>query len=488
VLRELVSGAAHDSSGFGRYQQLSNLGAWQDKAGSSISNGLRAHAGGQLPAIPETDDPVVAALLSVARDVWPTLLIPPPRPGPATFWSSMPLGMFGHPASLDAAKEFLSDSSLRQLFPKAPTGGGLKALTQEQALQMQSSWMSNSGRGGTHQLFTLLGMLVTNARLWALVEAGDESWDGLMQALPGVLAAVRRLATGEMTDVPRLIGFLGLSLPEGLAVKLPHGRLLMPRPADRTFLLPESESATAVLLTTFALRLVDVRPWEPGDEPHFPRPGWEQVTHDNQKIQREIDLTRLAALLSSPDDRIWSLSELASLIVDPTAPGGVSQWTGRKYGVRNAELDQAGGDRLLEWWTTIKQRHPETLDIAMRRAISAAGERLDPVDGFVDAVVAWENCFGTSVETMFRVTGAIATLLEPGSAKARLALQHSLKRAYEKRSRVVHGAIHLSPQEAAELRDSALEIAIKCLRRLYTDRTDLLNLKSEERSTRLMLG
>jgi hypothetical protein len=124
----------------------------------------------------------------------------------------------------------------------------------------------------------------------------------------------------------------------------------------------------------------------------------------------------------------------------------------------------------------------------MRRTLTAAGSRLDPIDGFVDAVVAWENCFGTSTETTFRVTAAMAAILETSDAAARLQKQKDLTKIYGKRSRVVHGAVDLSPQEAFTLRDSALRTAIECLRRLYSDRPDLLAMKSEQRSTQILLG
>lgn len=392
VLTQLITAAPDDPSGFGQYQQLSNLGRWQEESRSSIANALRVHAGGDLPVVRETRDPVLHELLKLARDVWPTLLIPPPRSGPGTFWSSIPLGMFGHPAAVEAGKSFLRDEALQKLFPKAASGKELDRLDQAGLLQVHSGWMSTSGRGGTQQLFILLGNLISNARLWLLVTAGDDTWAGLTVVLGEVIAAVRTLATGRSVNVPRLIGFLGLRVPDGSVIDLPHGRLIAPRPADRTYLLPESEAATAVLVTSYELRLLDIGTWEPAETPPTAPTTWEQVRLHNQAVKREVDLIRLAALLSSPEGSVWALSELASLIVDPTSPGGVSQWTGRKFGIRQADLDEDGTARLQDWWTRVTRHHPASLDIAMRRAISAAGERLDPVDGLVDAVVTWENC------------------------------------------------------------------------------------------------
>jgi hypothetical protein len=86
-----------------------------------------------------------------------------------------------------------------------------------------------------------------------------------------------------------------------------------------------------------------------------------------------------------------------------------------------------------------------------------------------------------------RFGSPLSTLLEPDSSTARLALQKRLKKIYEKRSRVVHGAVYLSPEEASEVRNGALKLAIEMLRKLYSSRTDLLGFKSEERSTQILL-
>jgi hypothetical protein len=487
VLRQLAMTAPTDPHGMGRLSQLSNLGRWQAETGSSIANALRVHAGGALPDVPESDDLLVASLLRIARDIWPTLLLPPPTRGPATFWMSMPVGIFDHPATLDAAKAFLGDARLRRLFPGAPTGSALDGLDRNGLFTLGSAyWISTSGRGGTQQLIGLLGGLITNSRLTALAEAGDDTWEGLTRTIPQVISVLRKLAAGKVVNVVRLVGFRGLEIPEDVIISLPHGRLRAPRPQDRSFLLPESENATAIFVTTFPLQLKDIRAWQPGQPPAAG--DWSDVRISYQTAQREVDMTRLAVLLASSASEFWALSEQASLIVDPTVPGGVTQWTGQKYGVRQAKIDTEGSDRIREWWSTIRHVHPSELDIAMRRVLSAAGDRVDPIDGFVDAVVAWENCFGTETETTFRVTAAIAALLEPESEQARLSRQKTLKTMYGKRSKVVHGAIQPEPDEASLLRDEALKVAVECLRHLYQHRPDLLPLKSETRSTRLVLG
>lgn len=488
LLRQLLATAPHDEHGFGRFSALGNLARWQDESNSSLVNALRLHAGGDLPQIPDTDDELLKALFALARDAWPSFLIPPPRAMPATFWASSSVAVFSHPETLSAARHFLTDASLRNLFPEAPSGAALAELDQEGLVAISSHWMGTAGRGGSQQLISLLGILISNARLAALMDDGDDSWDGLVRALPQVVTSLRRLSTGDVVDVPCLIAFHGAALTGAASIELPNGRLIEPRPHDRDYLLPESETATAIFVTSYPLRILDIRVWRPGETPAGGTANFEIVGSAQQSFQRGIDLTRLAVLLASPEGARWALSESARVVLDPTSPGGVSSWTGRKYGVGHGELDQAAGKSINDWWSTLQREHRESLDIAMKRVLDAAGNRSDPIDGFVDAVVAWENCFGTNTETTFRVTGAIAALLVTASGDERLAQQRKLKRIYDKRSKVVHGALQPSPQDATSLRDEALDTAITCLRRLYRERTDLLPLKSEERSLRLLLG
>jgi hypothetical protein len=487
ALRQLVSSAPAASDVLARHAQLSSLLSWRVETGSSISNALRLHAGGSLPDLSPTPDPLATHLMLIAQDAWPSFLVPPPQTGPAAFWLSIPVAAFGHPSMLAAAKAFLRDPDLKGLFPDAPSGKRLERLDKEEVLQVQSEWISSTGQGGTKQLISLLSMMISNARLWALTAQGDESWEGLCEALPGVLGALRCAARGEVANVPRCVAFVGLTLPDGVSIDLSAGQLRSPRAADDPFLVPREVGATAILSTTYPLTIHEIRPWRPTEHPELPPRGWEGVRKIQQEAQREIDLTRLAAVLASTAEHPWSLTQVASMVVDPTLPGGAMSWERNPMIVRQAELDAHGGARIVDWRLKVDAQHSPKLEIAMRRVLGAAGNRLDPVDGLVDAVIAWENCFGTDSETTFRVTSAIACLLE-GDEDARLGRLRELKKIYEKRSRIVHGALDLDLASAGKLRDDALDVALDCLRLLYTTHTHLIPMAPADRSTTLLLA
>jgi hypothetical protein len=141
----------------------------------------------------------------------------------------------------------------------------------------------------------------------------------------------------------------------------------------------------------------------------------------------------------------------------------------------------------IESWILKTQNHPRAMDIAMRRLLSAATSRSDPLDGLIDAVLAWENMFSGAPETILRVCGAMSYLLEPINYQIRQQLFDELKKLYASRSSLVHGSSEPDIREAGLMRDRAVDIGLQCMARLY-DYPDLLDLKSTVRGRNILLG
>jgi hypothetical protein len=112
---------------------------------------------------------------------------------------------------------------------------------------------------------------------------------------------------------------------------------------------------------------------------------------------------------------------------------------------------------------------------------------LDAEDSLIDAVVAWENLFGHggTTEVVFRVTLALAHLLEEDPAK-RMALRRELTKIYDLRSRVLHGD-ELGPKDdLAQGKERAVEVAVQAIAKLFRNRPALLADRS--RGLTLLLG
>jgi hypothetical protein len=102
--------------------------------------------------------------------------------------------------------------------------------------------------------------------------------------------------------------------------------------------------------------------------------------------------------------------------------------------------------------------------------------RLDPVDGFIDTVIAWENLFGSRdrEQLTLSISGAMARLLQPLDFERRLELQRELRDRYYRRSAIVHGGTHLEATAATVERDNALAALLATLRVLYRGQPHLI--------------
>jgi len=152
------------------------------------------------------------------------------------------------------------------------------------------------------------------------------------------------------------------------------------------------------------------------------------------------------------------------------------------------EISTKECDSVELWSTLIDQRWTPAIDISVRRLLSAANARTDMADRLVDAVIVWENLFGTSQgETRLRISSAMAWLLA-GDQSTREQLQTKLRKIYDDRSKIVHGG---KADEAvlAEQANAALMHARDTLRVLFSDRADVLALPDgAARSIRMILG
>jgi hypothetical protein len=141
---------------------------------------------------------------------------------------------------------------------------------------------------------------------------------------------------------------------------------------------------------------------------------------------------------------------------------------------------------VADWALMLSSTDDSRIQVAQRRILSALSQRSDPVDGFVDAIVAWENLFGSREgELRFRITMAMASLLA-GSVEERLTLQDRLKKLYDERSAVVHGGKELNSEEAREQRNTSLSLVLAALRRLYRDFPQWIN--DPDRARKIVLS
>ncbi|WP_248704231.1 HEPN domain-containing protein [Curtobacterium sp. MWU13-2055] len=458
--------------------------------GGSLANYLRLQCGGEVADASPSDGPVVHALSIVARDLWPVLLLKPPTQGPRTFWMSTTPGLFSHPETPQAAKAFMADAELTKLFPDAESIDHVETMGQE-ILAIQSNWMMSTGQGGSRQLISVLDGIVFHASVLARLDGSALTQARLMDSIEESVNTFRQLAAGHEVEVPAFIGFSGVRMAEGTSLSFGDDQLREMLPVEQELLLNQTDRITSVYTTQFPIQLLKIYPQSLPSDDQFLK-EWRKlgprIEESYRALQRRIDRVRLGLLLASTSKgELLATGEVSRYIADPTQPGGSSSWETDARAPASYELTQPLGKEAVRWHKLVLDKHPESLNIAMKRLLGAVSQRWDAADAFIDAVIVWENAFGTQQETTFRVTASIAKLLEPGSTDDRLKLQTELKKLYSARSMLVHGSKEPKPEVAWAQKERAIEIALQLLRTLYAERPDLLELTSEERGAQLLL-
>ena len=479
------------TGGVADFMQVSALSQYVDAPEASVVNILRQMSGGAVESAQASGDPLVDALAELAADIWPVYLARPSGEVPATFWMSTPIGLYSHPAAARAVGVFLKDPELMKLFPFPPSEASPEPRPGLLAGMGYDSLIVGNGQSGSLSLTNVVAGLVSGAAFRLLMTGAPLSLSGMVPHLISAVAQLKDLAQGREVQVPALVGLAGLTLPEGAPpLVLPHGRLRRATNTDRELFLGGSLSFQTVLETTFPSRVYSVREhkFDDQEDPFADMRKYEtRIQAAYRTFAHSLDLVRLSLLLASPVEAPWLAREVARFVSDLTSTGGSRSWSSSSTGTASYELPVGDYSKVQQWLLLVTQKHSASLDIGMRRLLSAATSRSDPIDGFVDAVICWESLFGVQTETSFRVTASIAKLLESKSVKGRDDLHKELKALYGKRSRLVHGGPEPSPEEIEKLKKRAVEIAAACLRAFYQERDDLIPLASETRGARILL-
>lgn len=487
ILRGWLSQVAGQHPVVQRINLASGLLTYVPDAGSTFSNAARLSCGGQIPEERAPEDRVLDALLRIGRDLYPGLLLPSGNNQSDPMVMELGGSIFRHPTHDDLCQAVYADEALKLLFPGDYPN--LDPSVPRALYGLHSEVIFSLGRGGGLQLAGLIDSLILAAYYRALL-AGPLSIEAYFAAIKTILGEVRKVVSGQSCEVPVIFGFSNVDLPPGTAISVPWGTLYSPDRLDKA-LVPPSARIDAVLVTKRPLKVLHISRFDPAAASEYPfakfescRPQMDQWATETERI---ANLLRLAFLLASPDEGFFAVQYASRTVLDPFQQMPLMQWGTQLFAPSPiAGLSREALTRVQEWAKKTKD-HPQRLGIAMRRMLSAVSDRTDPLDGFIDAVMAWENMFSGRPETNLRVCGAIAWLLEPDEYQRRHQLFNELKDLYGKRSNLVHGALE-TVADPARYRGRAVRIAVECLKRLYFD-DELLQVKdSADRGGMILLG
>ena len=457
---------------------------------TTLVNTWRRQCGGDLITLPRDNDPVLTSLLELARDTYPAFIMT--HEGDlATSDMAISGPVSRHPAWKTFCRAVMADDALRQLFPVKTEG---EPDNDDALLELSSVLILSFGRTGTLQLALLPDTLLSSAYLRYLLPGKEQTPDAYVVSIEEVLNETRNLAARRSADVPLIYGISNVEVPPDTCIEVPWGTLRSPETTDRAF-IPEAVEIGAVFHTTGPVNILSIDTSRADNPQRALTHLWKHRTDMDawtRNADRKCDLMRLAMLLASPDQVFFAAHQASRTILDPLHRAPTLRWTATSMKIPGTspipitELGQEPLDRV-QYWAWNADSHPQNLDIAMRRTLSSVAERTDPLDGFIDAVLAWENLFSGRPETNLRVCGAIAWLLEPQSYDRRTQLNKELGKLYASRSNLVHGSA-ATVDNAAGARDRAVHISLECIRRLYGN-PDILNAKdSSVRGQMLLMG
>jgi len=447
---------------------LSRL-ATRDAAGYTLAEAFRLKAGGRPAGIAERD-PVLGLLLRIGVDAYPLIIGRESGLGPRFQGSPIArpfvAAVQSNPVRADLVRALKSDPD----FGAPGVGAAL--------FHWRSASTNLSGDFFRVEPESLPLALLNGAVSRFVTDGASPSLRGFMHAIRVTLTDARRALRGQRIPLRYCIAFSGMTLTRPAVVRTPWGDLFPPpEPVARSF-RPFGVDPDLLFVGTTAA----VATRAPAPLPDVILPSEDQSAGN---------LIPLAALLASKD------TDLAVPVIEWAAPlspfGGLQSWWSplRVISQWQRPSPPVAPTELRRWAYLLAKRFDPSLETARSRALRAVAERIHQEDALVDAVTAWENIIGSASETLFRVTGAAACMLEP-LAEARGARVKRLRRIYDLRSRIVHGTPReKDPKLWADLHSlsgEAVLTAVHLLRSLFESFPDLIPLKSSLRAEALLLG
>ena len=289
---------------------------------------------------------------------------------------------------------------------------------------------------------------------------------------------LRRAARGEKVRAQLVLGFAGVTMVEGSQITTPWGVAKpAPKPPNEfRYFDPWRPQTTCLLAQTL---LVPIK----FDRAPSPTADFDPFILAAERSQVLFPLACALASKESTDPAV-PLTTWSTLVLPFQNGFAYSQFQVSGRMKPNTDISERAKD-VEEWARILENSHAPTVDVAARRIVSASGQRLDRSDALIDAVMVWENLFGTTTEVTFRVTAAVAKALEPDPTKRRT-LRKSLAKVYGVRSRVVHGEV-VNAEEVNEAASQAIDVAVRVLRFCYRRGSGWLGLSSSERAEVLLL-
>ncbi|MDI2019737.1 HEPN domain-containing protein [Paenarthrobacter nicotinovorans] len=407
--------------------------AYEPDLGRSLATALHFQSGGVLPDI-ESNDELEKTLCYLALDAFPGLLVNLTQEGITTTGH-----LFTHPLRQQATNLMFSpDEPLMRLFPNADFEADAKPdVYNDMGLVAYTRW--SDGSMGTVQFIALAETILRKAS--GAPQPGRTALESYVASVRQSLRLARDLAARKEVTLIAIAGCPGSSLVDGTSeLGLAEGRIRLMGVPERS-LVSYATTGTVVIEIPVKLKLEELSVSQEGLQ--LPTPANILTGQEyTQQVLRNASRARMSILLASNEGETLVTGQSFVSWSNPVSSGhhqihAPNPWRPSLYWSRPLQPDDEAN---IRHWETLLAQAPQGLNTGQERLLSAVNERDNPIDGFIDAVIVWENLFGAAGETTLRVCGSLAHVLEPNDADKRLALYKDAKKLYEKRSKLVHGS------------------------------------------------
>ncbi len=393
------------------------------------------------------------------------------------------------------------DESLAKFFPalreKASDELDVDTIRDLQTIII---WSDGSSEGMTP--LTLCAAIISDVFRYLWSWGDNPSLDDALKRLPDSIKLARNLARKRSVKIPAVVSIHNIDLIGGRTIQIGNAILRKPIRYDRfrlAVVAGTQDANTLVLRLETDFSAIHIRATSrdaDGDEEQQKTQslmgtiGYKSMERQMRRLQDEVNRACLAVVLASPPGKIFSPVQGWNSAVNPLSDLNHSQTsTARSLSAPYpAQRIGRAAERKMARFASLIGQHPDVLKAGIRRLLLAITERMYPEDGFVDAIICWENLFSGTPETTLRVCGAMAKLLSPANNDSRRKMYKDLSALYLIRNKIVHGSEADIPEGIYKNRDWAIRYAMDALRAVYM-RDDLLAIKdSDERGRMVLIG
>ncbi len=443
--------------------------------GRHVFNCWNEQVGGSSPEIDESDS-VSYSISLLAFEQYPFLLLPHPMSSHIRFhcgnimlnWHKVPM----------VCDKIVNDEVLNNLFSER--GNNI--------FDTQGYFVTSCGCGGSVQL-CMLAENVIHAAVMLCRMKNNYSKITLHNNIINIVNVYRDAVRGKKTRIPFVMLFNNCILQENLTFNIEDCNIIsynaaleryVPHEARPNRISVGGNTCINGFMVTGSCEY-EVKIGKEELESDHAYDAWQSLDKELTSISEKI---RLSFALAIGRDRPLGITLGCILLFDPFKPTGSILWNpqtryrGNEHICSEEELENIGC-----WYRRLCEVDTSSIDVGIRRINLATSSDRNPIDSFVDAVIALENIFGVSTEARFRVSASVAKLLD-NDVDTRQATQKQVSKFYDQRSAILHGR-SLPQKEIATLREDCIQVVLRVFRKLFEHRQELIG--DADRSKTLLL-